>query len=301
MTPLLEVAGVWRRYPGAPSPVLSDVSLAIEPGGALGLVGESGSGKSTLVRSVLALERPQRGTIRLEGVDLFALRPAARRRHRRRMQAVFQDPNGSLDPQMRVGRIVAEPVASLEPEVGRAERRVRAEAALEAVGLRAGMASRFPHEFSGGQRQLVAIARALVTRPALVVADEPVSALDVSVQAHVLDLIRRLRAQGIGWLFVSHDLAVVRAVCEDVAVLLRGHIVEQGRAAEVFSAPAHPYTAALVAAAAGDPTDAPAAPLASNGCPFAGACPRQQTPCRHVMPARRDIGGRVVACHAVAD
>ncbi len=306
---LLEVEQLVRSHPsrgwrnrGVPATrVLHGVSLNIPDGGALGLVGESGSGKSTLARTVLALERPQGGTVRLEGADLFTLRPTELRRMRRRMQAVFQDPNGSLDPRMRVGRIVAEPIAALEPEVSRAGRRERVAEALARVGLPSVAMQRHPHEFSGGQRQRIAIARAIVTRPALIVADEPVSALDVSIQAQILELIAQQRQAGIGWLFISHDLAVVRSVCDEVAVLLRGHVVESGQVSAVFATPLHPYTSTLVAAAGGSapaPREAVSEAPPSAGCPHAGVCPREQAECRHVMPALREVGDRRVACHA---
>jgi peptide/nickel transport system ATP-binding protein len=245
---MLEVRDLVRSYPlprahpfarvGSRT-VLHGVSLHIAAGEALGLVGESGSGKSTLARTVLGLEAPQGGVVRVDGHD-----PRASRRGG--IGAVFQDPYGSLDPRMRVGASVAEPLLGLAP---RAERRRRVDEMLEAVGLPAAAAARYPHEFSGGQRQRIALARALVTLPALVVADEPVSSLDVSVQAQVLALIAELRARyGSAWLFISHDLAVVRLVTDRVAVLLEGRIVEEGLSAQVFSAPQHPYTQALVAA-----------------------------------------------------
>lgn len=255
--PLLEVDHVSRAYllprdrlwgPRPAVQALQDVSLAIEPGRSLGLVGESGSGKSTLARIVMALEAPSAGQVRLLGQDLHALPAAALRRARRDLQMVFQDPYGSLDPRQRVGRIVAEPLAMLD-ELGVAARRQRVAEVIEAVGLRPGDADRYPHEFSGGQRQRIAIARALVTRPRLIVADEPVSALDVSVQAQVLNLMRDLQSGfGVTYLFISHDLAVVEYLCDDVVVLQHGHVVEHGVAAEVFRAPAHPYTKALLEA-----------------------------------------------------
>ena len=223
--------------------VLHGVSLHIAAGEALGLVGESGSGKSTLARTVLGLDLPQGGSVRLDGRDLAATPARARRGL---TGAVFQDPYGSLDPRMRVGASVAEPLLGI---AHRAERLTRVAAMLEAVGLPASSASHYPHEFSGGQRQRLALARALVARPALVVADEPVSSLDVSVQAQVLALIAELRAQyGGAWLFISHDLAVVRLVTDRVAVLFEGLIVEEGPSARVFSDPQHPYTRALLAA-----------------------------------------------------
>jgi peptide/nickel transport system ATP-binding protein len=257
-TPLLQVSGLVREYalprphPFAAAPrlrVLHGIDLAMAKGDSLAIVGESGSGKSTLARSVLALERPDAGSVRLDGMDLFALSRRELRAARRHVQAVFQDPYGSLDPRQTVFRIVAEPIAALEPRTARGERRDRVAAILQAVGLPAAAAEKYPHEFSGGQRQRIAIARALVTRPALVVADEPVSALDVSVQAQVLNLMLDLREKlGLAWLFISHDLGVVRVVTERVAVLQHGRIVEQGRTADVLAAPQHPYTQALVAA-----------------------------------------------------
>jgi peptide/nickel transport system ATP-binding protein len=256
--PLLQVSGLVRDYalprphPFAPAPrhrVLHGIDLSVPRHGSLGIVGESGSGKSTLARTVLALERPQAGTVRLNGIDLFALTRPALRAARRHVQAVFQDPYGSLDPRQTVFRIVGEPIAALEPRTTRAERRDRVAAILQAVGLPAAAAQKYPHEFSGGQRQRIAIARALVTHPALVVADEPVSALDVSVQAQVLDLMLDLRERlGLAWLFISHDLGVVRVVTEQIAVLQHGRIVEHGPTAEVFAAPQHPYTQSLLAA-----------------------------------------------------
>ena len=257
-TPLLQVCGLVRDYalprphPFAAAPrlrVLHGIDLTMARGDSLAIVGESGSGKSTLARSVLALERPDAGSVRLNGIDLFALSRRELRAARRHVQAVFQDPYGSLDPRQTVLRIVAEPIAALEPLTARSERRDRVAAILQAVGLPAAAAEKYPHEFSGGQRQRIAIARALVTRPALVVADEPVSALDVSVQAQVLNLMLDLREKlGLAWLFISHDLGVVRVVTERVAVLQHGRIVEQGRTADVLASPQHPYTQALVAA-----------------------------------------------------
>jgi peptide/nickel transport system ATP-binding protein len=256
--PLLEVAGLVREYalprphPFAAAPrhrVLHGIDLRVPPRGSLGIVGESGSGKSTLARTVLALERPQAGTVRLNGLDLFALSRAELRAARRHFQAVFQDPYGSLDPRHTILRVVGEPIAALEPRTTRAERRDRVIAMLQAVGLPAASERKYPHEFSGGQRQRIAIARALVTHPALLVADEPVSALDVSVQAQVLNLMLDLRERlGLAWLFISHDLGVVRVVTEQVAVLQHGRIVEQGPTASVFDAPQHPYTRSLLAA-----------------------------------------------------
>ncbi|HSN31760.1 MAG TPA: ATP-binding cassette domain-containing protein [Ideonella sp.] len=257
--PLLEVEHLSRdfRLPRSrlfePAPrvhALADVSFTVEAGRSLGVVGESGSGKSTLARLVMALDRPSAGRVRLLGRDLHALAERELLAARRDFQMVFQDPYGSLDPRRRVGRSVAEPLAALRPLD--ADPRARVAEALEAVGLRAADAAKYPHQFSGGQRQRVAIARALVTRPRLIVADEPVSALDVSVQAQVLNLLADLQREfGVTYLFISHDLAVVEHLCDDVIVMHEGRIVERGAPERLFGAPAHPYTRALVAAAAG--------------------------------------------------
>ena len=255
MEPLLVVDNVVKHYRlpreslWKPAPLveaLRGVSFTLQGGRSLGIVGESGSGKSTLARLVMALERPTRGTVNLLGRDLNALAPAALREARRDFQMVFQDPYGSLDPRQRIGRIVAEPLIGVDSD----EQRERVAASLDAVGLRASDAAKYPHEFSGGQRQRIAIARALITRPKLIVADEPVSALDVSVQAQVLNLLADLQAQfGVTYLFISHDLAVVDHVCDDVVVMQHGRIVEQGTTEQVFAAPAHTYTRSLLAAA----------------------------------------------------
>jgi len=230
---------------------LVDVNFALQAGRSLGIVGESGSGKSTLARLVMALEAPSSGHVRLDGDDLHALDAAALRRARARLQMVFQDPYGSLDPRRTVLQTVAEPLAVLHG-AGRAEQRERAAEVLDAVGLRAGDLGKYPHEFSGGQRQRIAIARALVTRPELIVADEPVSALDVSVQAQVLNLMQDLQERyGVTYLFISHDLAVVELVCDEVIVLQHGQVVERGRPHEMFRRPQHPYTQRLLAAVPG--------------------------------------------------
>jgi peptide/nickel transport system ATP-binding protein len=255
--PLLEVEHLSRDYRlprdklFEPAPLvhaLADVSFQLQAGRSLGIVGESGSGKSTLARLVMALERPTRGRVRLLGRDLHALSPRELQAARADFQMVFQDPYGSLDPRQRIERIVAEPLAAVHMEDARARAR-RIAASLEAVGLRAADASKYPHEFSGGQRQRIAIARALITRPKLIVADEPVSALDVSVQAQVLNLMADLQREfGLTYLFISHDLAVVEHVCDEVIVMRAGRVVERGEPARLFRHAEHPYTRALLAA-----------------------------------------------------
>jgi len=228
---------------------LDDVSLTLSRGESLAVVGESGSGKSTLARAILALERPSGGRVLLLGQDVHALAPGPLRTLRRHVQMVFQDPYGSLDPRRKVGWIVGEPLDALERGLDSAARRLRVVEALASVGLKPGDAEKFPHEFSGGQRQRIAIARALITRPDLIVADEAVSALDVSVQAQVLNLFMDLRETlGLSYLFISHDLAVVRQVAGRVAVMRDGRIVETGEVERVFRDPQHAYTRALLAA-----------------------------------------------------
>ncbi len=258
--PLLVAEGLGKRYRlprehlfARPPEVqaLADVSFTLQAGRSLGIVGESGSGKSTLARLVMALEAPSAGRVLLEGRDLHALDAAALRTERAKLQMVFQDPYGSLDPRRTVLQTVAEPLAVLHG-AGRAEQRERAAEALDAVGLRATDLAKVPHEFSGGQRQRIAIARALITRPRLIVADEPVSALDVSVQAQVLNLMQDLQDRfGVTYLFISHDLAVVDLVCDEVLVLQHGRVVERGDPDRLFRAPEHPYTRRLLAAVPG--------------------------------------------------
>ncbi|MED5620616.1 ATP-binding cassette domain-containing protein [Ideonella sp. BN130291] len=259
--PLLELQDLTRHYRlprqslWQPAPLvkaLDGVSLQLQAGRNLGIVGESGSGKSTLARLVMALEAPTSGRVLMDGTDLQSLSVAALRRARAGFQMVFQDPYGSLDPRRTVERIVAEPLEALVDRCTRAEQRERAAEALEAVGLRSNDLAKYPHEFSGGQRQRIAIARALITRPRLIVADEPVSALDVSVQAQVLNLMLDLQDRhGVSYLFISHDLAVVGLVCDEVAVMQHGRVVEQGDPQQLFRQAEHPYTQALLAAIPG--------------------------------------------------
>jgi peptide/nickel transport system ATP-binding protein len=321
MTALLDAANLVRSY-RLPSDSLlgghaslravDDVSLTIEAGRSFGIVGESGSGKSTLARLVTMLETPDAGSVRFDGEELTAMAPRELRRRRRHFQMMFQDPYGSLDPRQRVGRIVAEPLDVAEPDLPRSGRSARIAAMLDSVGLPADAAGRYPHEFSGGQRQRIALARALITTPTLIVADEPVSALDVSVQAQVLNLMMDLQERhGVTYLFISHNLAVVEHVADEVGVMYRGRIVEQGAAEALFTRPAHPYARALVDAIPDPEAPRRAAPrampshdgaAATSGCAYAPRCPRAQARCRAERPELREIAtGRRAACHYPED
>ena len=254
---LLEVKDLVQRYtlpreslfrPPGQVLALNGVSAQVTAGQSLGVVGESGSGKSTFARLVMALERPTSGTVSLLGRDLNRIPADELRRARRDFQMVFQDPYGSLDPRQTIARIVAEPLTALE-RTDRTTLRGRVSTVLRQVGLRDADMDKYPHEFSGGQRQRIAIARALITQPKLIVADEPVSALDVSVQAQVLNLLQDLQERfGLSYILISHDLAVVDYLCDEVAVMYLGRIVEQGRPEDLFAHCAHPYTRALLEA-----------------------------------------------------
>jgi peptide/nickel transport system ATP-binding protein len=245
--PLLEAREVVRAYPGGKGRAVDGVSLTIRPGERVGLVGESGSGKSTLLRALLALEGVQAGEIALGGA---AFKPGGGKDRRALIQAVFQDPVGSFDPRWTVEALVAEPLHLSPTPVSKAERRARVAALLEKVDLPADAIDRYPHQFSGGQRQRIAIARALIVDPRIVVLDEAVSALDATVRGRILELLDSLSQElGVAWLFVTHDLTVVRAVTDRVLVMQAGKIVEEGPTAEVFAAPKHPYTQGLLAAA----------------------------------------------------
>jgi dipeptide transport system ATP-binding protein len=283
------------------------VSFAIAPGRTLAVVGESGCGKSTLARLVTLIERPTAGTLVLDGVDAIHPPPAAARKLRGSVQLVFQDPHGSLNPRRKVGAILEEPLA-INTDLPKRERTAAALAMMAKVGLAAEHYGRYPHMFSGGQRQRIAIARALMLQPRLVVADEPVSALDVSVQAQVLNLFMDLqREMGLAYLFISHDLAVVRHVAHDVMVMYLGLAMEQGPKQRIFARPLHPYTQALLAATPGlkdrgQARSVPQGELPSPldpppGCVFSTRCPHAAQRCRDERPAARPLDGRQVACH----
>lgn len=258
MTWLLEARELTKTYqaPGrglfaAASRVsaVDHVSLAVAAGEVLGIVGESGSGKSTLARLLMALEAPDSGELHWLGERITGMRAASLRPRRRRIQMIFQDPFASLDPRMRILDSVAEPLDVAEPALPVPERAARVARMLERVGLEAGAMTRLPHQFSGGQRQRIAIARALITAPKLVVADEPVSALDVSIQAQILNLLVDLKAElGLSLVFISHDLGIVRYLADRVMVMQQGLVVETGATATVFAAPQHEYTRRLLAA-----------------------------------------------------
>ncbi|UED86617.1 ABC transporter ATP-binding protein [Streptomyces profundus] len=318
-TPLLEARGLRKsfRVPRAASGgnrlhALGGVDLAVRRGQTLGLVGESGCGKSTLARVLLMLERPDAGTVRFDGVDPFALRGRELLAWRRRVQMVFQDPFASLNPRLNAGDLISEPWLSHRDLVPRARRPARVAELLEMVGLRASDAARYPQEFSGGQRQRVGIARALALNPDLVVCDEPVSALDLSVQAQVLNLLTDLQAElGIAYVFISHDLSVVRHVADEVAVMYLGRVVESGSAEEVFERPRHPYTASLLSAAPSltetggerivlrgevpSPVDPP------SGCHFRTRCWKAEADCAAVTPVPEpaDSAHRAACLHPV--
>ena len=288
---------------------LGGVDLRVDRGETVAVVGESGSGKTTLGRCLLRLVEPSGGEVRFDGTDLLALGSEALRSMRRRFQPVFQDPAGSLDPRMRVGATLSEPMATHGLATGR-----RAEAVAELlrrVGLPADAAVRYPHEFSGGQRQRLAIARALVTDPELVVADEPVSSLDGSVRAQILNLLADLQSErGLALVLIAHDLAMVEQLADRVMVMLAGRIVEEGPSRRIFASPQHPYTSELLAAVPEIPArlgsvrlPSPAGTrLAANGtavdgCPFFGRCPLAEPGCRERPPLALVADGHRVACH----
>jgi len=295
---------------GVPMMALRGVDIALNRSEAVGVVGESGCGKSTLGRLLLRLMPPTEGRVLFEDRDLATLPAADLRALRRRMQMVFQDPYGSLDPRRTVGAQIADGMVIHGLAQGAAAQD-RVAALLRQVGLDPGHAKRLPHEFSGGQRQRIAVARALATQPDFIVADEPVSALDVSIQAQVVNLLADLRAElGLALVFISHDLHVVRHLCDRVVVMYLGLVMEEGPAAEIFRAPAHPYARALLAATpslrhrgtAGAPLagEVPSIAKPPSGCVFRTRCPMALPACADAVPALRPMpgaAGRRIACH----
>jgi dipeptide transport system ATP-binding protein len=283
------------------------VSFAIEAGRTLAVVGESGCGKSTLARMVALIEKPAEGTLMLAGTDAVDTPASERRRLRQAVQLVFQNPYGSLNPRKKISAVLEDPLA-INTTLGRAERKERALAMLAQVGLRPEYAARYPHMFSGGQRQRIAIARALMLNPQLLVADEPVSALDVSIQAQVLNLLSDLQDEfKLAYLFISHDLAVVRHIAHEVLVMYLGHVMEQGPKAAIFERPSHPYTQALLASTPGVAGrnvqrivlrgELPSPLNPPSGCVFSSRCPYAVELCRAERPLPLPVDGRLAACH----
>jgi oligopeptide transport system ATP-binding protein len=318
--PLLEVRDLVKLFPitrgvvvrhavGAVHAV-EGVTFSLDHGETLGIVGESGCGKSTLARCIIRLYRPTSGVVTLEGVDLAGLRGGELRRRRRDMQIVFQDPYASLNPRMSVERIVAEPL-NIHRVGTRADRRARVRELLEVVGLSASFAERFPHEFSGGQRQRIGLARALALNPKLIICDEPVSALDVSIQAQILNLLKELQNRlHLAYLFIAHDLAVVRHISDRIGVMYLGRLVEVAPSSRLYISPLHPYTAGLLSAIpVPDPDfehrrrrrvlqgDVPSPVHPPSGCVFHPRCFRARSICSQEIPVlERRPDGHAVSC-----
>ena len=313
--PLLSVRGLSVTYAVRPAGVLpwaraqplqavADVSFDLAPGETLGIVGESGSGKSTLARALIGTVPASGGRALWRGEDLLSMAPGDRRRHRRDIQMIFQDPLAALDPRMTAGEIVAEPLVTHEPRLPRERVRARVAAAMERVGLLPEHSSRYPHEFSGGQCQRIGIARALIVEPRLVICDEPVSALDVSVQAQIINLLGELKRDlDLALIFIAHDLSVVKHISDRIMVLYLGRAMEHAAARDLVRAPRHPYTRALISAAPiPDPEverrrraielkgDLPSPLAPPSGCVFRTRCPVARASCAQERPAMRDHG-----------
>ncbi len=305
---LLQKAPVFRALHG--------VSLEIARGDSYGIVGESGCGKSTLARIIMALDKPSSGTVYYEDKDLFTI-PSHELRHlRRHFQMVFQDPCSSLNPGKKILSIVSEPLDMLEKNISTADRKTRVESMLREVGMNADDINKYPHEFSGGQRQRIAIARALITRPSLIVADESVSALDVSVQAQVLNLMMDLQEKyKLAFIFISHDLSVVEYITSNIAVIYLGRVVEQGRTSEIFKQPLHPYTQLLLEAIPDlnplvkkqkekdfisvKAVEKNRYPVETTICPFVNRCYLATKLCEQLAPKLLGKGSHRVACHNI--
>ncbi len=310
---LLEAENLVKEFPARRGKVhaVSDVSLCIYRGETLALVGESGCGKSTLGRMLLRLIEPTSGRLRYDGQNLLALKPEKMREMRRRMQIIFQDPYASLNPRMSIGRIIEEPLLTHKIGENRQERQSIVHSLMDKVGIRPEFYSRYPHQFSGGQRQRVGIARALALNPELIVCDEPVSALDVSIQAQILNLLRDLQKElGLTYLFISHDLGVVRYISDRVCVMFLGRLCEIGGTKELYQSPIHPYTRFLMESVPKpDPAlrreereiltgDIPSPIDPPSGCRFHTRCPYAKEICSKEAPPMREFGnGRYAACH----
>ncbi len=320
-TPLLEVRDLVKEFPVTAGAILqrkvasvhavSNVSFTVSAGETFGLVGESGCGKTTIGRVVVALERPDSGAVLLGGQDVSALSGGELRRQRRDLQLMFQDPYSSLDPRMRVGSIIREPL-TIQRVGSRRDQEQRVFELLDEVGLPRHAVERYPHEFSGGQRQRIGLARALTLSPKVIVADEPVSALDVSIRAQVLNLMKRLQADhGLTYIVISHDLAVVKYMADRIGVMYLGKLVEMGSADDIYQRAAHPYTAGLIAAIpvpdpevartrneAGITGELPSPISPPSGCRFRTRCPFAQDLCAEEEPQLRSFGpGHIAACH----
>ena len=303
--------GAWPWTPWQRLQAVGGLSFDLQKGETLGIVGESGSGKSTLARAIVGTVPTSKGKIVWKGDDLAAMNATARRKHRRDVQMIFQDPLAALNPRMNVGEIIAEPLTTHEPGTSRAEVKRRVGELMERVGLLSNLVNRYPHEFSGGQCQRIGIARALILKPELVVCDEPVSALDVSVQAQVVNLLRELqRDMGLSMIFIAHDLSVVKHISDRILVMYMGRVMELATSRELTREPRHPYTQALISSV---PIPDPVAEKARHrpilegelpsplnppsGCVFRTRCPKVQPSCAGELPVMQDVGnGHHVAC-----